>query len=260
MTYRDEQEGIVQAAGQRWSAQAYGANAAFVPALGRDVLALLAPRAGERVLDLGCGDGVLTQALAAAGAEVTGLEPDPDMARAARARGLCVLERDAHDAIPGGPYDAVFSNAALHWMRDAPRVLANVHAALRPGGRLVAEQGGFGNVAAIVTGLNAARGAIGAAPCRIWDFPSVGLQRRRLEALGFAVDEIALIPRPTPLPTGLSGWLATFGAPFVADLPQSARAAVLEDAVMRLRGALHDEVEGWSADYMRLRFAARRPG
>lgn len=248
------------AAGQDWSADAYRQNAAFVPALGHAVLALLAPQPGEAILDLGCGDGALTVALVAAGARVTGLEPDADMARAARARGITVLERDAHDPIPGGPYDAVFSNAALHWMRDAPRVLENIHAALRPGGRLVAEQGGFGNVAAIVTGLNAARAAIGAVPCRIWDFPSPIGQRARLEALGFAVEDMALIPRPTPLPTGLPGWLATFGAPFVADLTQDAAAQVLADAAERLRPALFDPAEGWSADYVRLRFAARRPG
>lgn len=248
----------VPAAGQVWSAADYAANAGFVPALGADVLALLHPRPGERILDLGCGTGVLTARIAAAGAEVTGLEPDPDMAAAARARGLRVIERDAHDPIPDGPWDAVFSNAALHWMRDAPRVLANVFAALAPGGRFVAEQGGLGNVAAVVTALNAARATRGLAGLAPWDFPSPGRARRRLEAAGFLVEHFGLHPRPTPLPTGMAGWLVTFAAPFTRDLAAADRPALLAEAE-GLLGALHDPEEGWVADYVRLRFVARRP-
>jgi SAM-dependent methyltransferase len=244
------------AAGQDWSASGYAAHAAFVPALGADALALLAPRPGERILDLGCGDGALTLRLVEAGAEATGLEPDPDMAAMARARGLRVVEADAHDPFGEGAFDAVFSNAALHWMRDPPRVLRNVRRALRPGGRLVAEQGGWGNVAAVVTALNAAREALGRAPAHPWDFPSPALQRRRLEEAGFAVEALALVPRPTPLPTGMAGWLATFAGPFARDLPPEGRGILLADAERRL-AALRDPVEGWAADYVRLRFAAR---
>lgn len=242
------------AAGQAWSAEGYARDAGFVPALGADVLALLDPRPGERVLDLGCGDGALTARLVALGAEVTGLEPDPDMAAAARARGIAVIGQDAHDPFGAGAFDAVFSNAALHWMRDPARVLANARAALRPGGRLVAEQGGFGNVAAVVTAIDAARDARGLGRLRVWDFPSPTLQRARLEAAGFEVAHLALIPRPTPLPTGMTGWLRTFAGPFLRDAPDPA--ALLADAESRL-GALHDPAEGWIADYVRLRFAAR---
>ncbi|MCC5999418.1 MAG: methyltransferase domain-containing protein [Pararhodobacter sp.] len=248
-------------AGQHWSAKHYARDAGFVPALGAPLLALIDLQAGERVLDLGCGDGVLTTRLARTGADVTGLEPDPDMARAARARGISVMEQDAHDAFGESAFDAVFSNAALHWMRKPEQVLGHVHVALRPGGRFVAEQGGFGNVAAVVTALMAALEAQGhPTPARpVWDFPSVTGQRRRLEAAGFLVDEIALIPRPTPLPTGISGWLATFANPFLTAVPQPARASVLADCTRRL-SVLHDAHEGWIADYVRLRFLARKPG
>lgn len=247
------------AAGQVWSAAAYAENAAFVPALGAEVVRLLAPRQGEAILDLGCGNGVLTEQIRLAGAAVTGLEADPDLAAAARARGFAIAEQDAHAPFGEGCFDAVFSNAALHWMRDPARVIGNVRRALRPGGRFVAEQGGFGNVAAIVTALKAALEAEGLPERAVspWNFPSATLQRRRLEAAGFDVVSLALIPRPTPLPTGMSGWLETFAGPFVDGLPDARRDAVLRDAARRL-DALHDPLEGWSADYVRLRFAALR--
>lgn len=243
------------AAGQAWSAEGYARHAGFVPALGADVLALLDPRPGERILDLGCGDGVLTARIAEAGTDITGLEPDPDMAEAARGRGLAVLEQDAHAPFGEAEFDAVFSNAALHWMREPEVVLRNVRHALRSGGRFVAEQGGFGNVAAVVTAINAALEARGRAALHPWDFPSPSLQRQRLEAEGFRVLSIGLHPRPTPLPTGIGGWLATFGGPFLRGLRALEAEAVLQDAERRL-GALHDPAEGWIADYVRLRFAA----
>ncbi len=246
------------AAGQAWSARDYAANAGFVPALGADVLALLSPQAGEDILDLGCGDGVLTARLVQSGARVTGLEPDPDFCAAAISRGISVLNQDAHDPFGTDLYDAVFSNAALHWMRIPQTVIANVFTVLRPGGRFVAEQGGFGNVATIVTAMNAALEAAGFAAVSPWDFPSPSLQKQRLEQAGFAVTAIYLIPRPTPLPTGISGWLRTFAGPFIGALPAQSQAHILSDAERRL-SALHDPVEGWMADYMRLRFAARKP-
>ena len=219
------------------------------------MLALLDPRPGEAILDLGCGDGVLTFRVAESGAAVTGLEPDPDMAAAARTRGIEVLERDAHEPFGEGVFDAVFSNAALHWMREPETVLRHVRQALRPGGRFVAEQGGFGNVAAVVTAINAALEAIGRAPVQPWDFPSPTLQAQRLGAAGFRVRSIGLHPRPTSLPTGMEGWLRTFAGPFLRGLGPTERHALLRDAQRRL-GALHDPAEGWVADYVRLRFAA----
>ncbi|MGH2341403.1 class I SAM-dependent methyltransferase [Segnochrobactraceae bacterium EtOH-i3] len=247
------------AAGQVWNADSYAANAGFVPALGADVLALLDPKPGEAILDLGCGDGVLTEKLVASGAAVTGLEPDPDFAAASRGRGLTVLEQDAHAPFGTERFDAVFSNAALHWMRDPEIVIANVFQALKPGGRFVAEQGGFGNVAAVVTALCDALEAAGLserARCP-WDFPSATLQRQRLEAADFRVVSARLIPRPTPLPTGMSGWLATFAGPFLLGLAADDRAKITADTVRRL-GALRDPADGWIADYVRLRFEARK--
>lgn len=247
------------AAGQTWSARDYAANAGFVPALGADVLTLLAPQRGEDILDLGCGDGVLTQRLVQSGANVTGLEPDRDLSAAAARAGISTLLQDAHDPFGANCYDAVFSNAALHWMRDPETVIANVYSALRPGGRFVAEQGGFGNVAAIVTAMNAALEAAGGAAISPWDFPSPSLQKQRLQRAGFDVTAMFLIPRPTPLPTGISGWLRTFAGPFIGTLSPKIQTEILEDGERRM-AALYDPIEGWMADYVRLRFVARKPG
>ena len=247
-------------AGQRWDADGYARDAAFVPALGATILEALAPCADEAILDVGCGDGALTERIAEIGARVTGLEPDPSLAARARERGLDVIEHDAHEPFGEGVFDALFSNAALHWMRDPALVLANAHAALRPGGRLVAEQGGFGNVAAVVTALVASLEAIGREAPREgpWDFPTVDAQRARLVDAGFAVRRIALVPRQTPLPSGIDGWLATFAGPFVDSLSASERRTVLADTARRLAPRLRDERGGWHADYVRLRFVATR--
>ena len=140
---------------QYWSAERYAEAAHFVPTLGTPALELLAPEPGEHILDLGCGDGVLTEKIAAAGAKVVGVDAAPDMVAAARARGLDARVVAGQNLAFDGEFDAVFSNAALHWMRPPETVLAGVHRALRPGGRFVGEMGGQNNTAAIMVALRA---------------------------------------------------------------------------------------------------------
>ena len=140
---------------QRWSAERYAETAHFVPALGAPVLELLAPSPGEYILDLGCGDGVLTEKIVAAGATVIAVDAGPDMVAAARARGIDARVMDGQNLTFSGEFDAVFSNAALHWMRDQQAVLAGVYRALKPNGRFVAEMGGHNNTAAIIVALSA---------------------------------------------------------------------------------------------------------
>lgn len=248
--------------GDHWNADRYMAGAGFVPVLGAPVMDLLAPRAGERILDLGCGEGALTEKLVAAGAEVVGVDAGADMVRAARARGLDAHVLDGH-ALDGwaaaqAPFDAVFSNAALHWMTDPDAVFRGVARALKPGGRFVAEQGGAGNVAAAATAIGAALEKRGVAfdLRSIWSFPTEEEQAARLEAAGFAVEEIALIPRPTPAPAGLRAWLDNFAPPFLALLPEGEREAAKDDAVRLCEGSLRDLAGNWRVDYVRLRFRA----
>jgi SAM-dependent methyltransferase len=246
---------------QHWSASRYAETAHFVPALGEAVLALLAPQPGERILDLGCGDGVLTEKIAAAGAEVVAVDAAPDMIAAARSRGLDAHVLDGHRLTFDAEFDAVFSNAALHWMRRIDVVLAGVHRALKPGGRFVAELGGHGNTAAIMVAIAAvlARSGLDATRLNPWYFPSAAAFRARLEAAGFTVDEIALVPRPTPLPTSLEDWLANFTEDFLGPLSEAARRVAPAQIAALCRPVLMDETGTWIADYVRLRFRAVRP-
>ena len=246
---------------QHWSAERYAATAHFVPAFGAPVVELLDPQPGERILDLGCGDGVLTEKIGAIGATVVAVDAAPDMVAAAKARGL-----DAR-VIPGqslafeGEFDAVFSNAALHWMRPQEAVLDGVRRALKPGGRFVAEMGGHNNTAAVLTAVRAvlARRGIEALSLSPWYFPSAAAYQKKLEAAGFAVEEIAIIPRPTPIDAGLDAWLEAFAEDFLNPLPSDDRRAARQEICELLQPILRDETGLWIADYVRLRFRARLP-
>lgn len=247
-----------------WDPALYAANAAFVPALGAPALALLAPQPGERVLDLGCGDGVLTERLAEAGCTVIGIDADAAMVAAARARGLDARQGDARALPFTADFDAVFTNAALHWVGAPEIVTAGVARALKPGGRYVGEFGGHANIAAIRTALRAVLAAHGFSllPTETSYYPTAPAFRAVLEAGGFEVACCEIIPRPTPLPgTGMAGWLETFRGGFLdaAGVPPEARAAVIADTVELLAPALRAVDGGWTADYVRIRFAARLP-
>ncbi len=245
--------------GQSWNAQDYQANAGFVPVLGRPVLALLAPRPGERILDLGCGHGALTREIVEAGCEVVGVDNSQAMVQAARDSGIDARLMDAAALAFKTEFDAVFSNAVLHWVKDADAVIAGVVRALKQGGRFVGEFGGHGNMAAVVTALAAvlARHHVDVTAVNPWFYPTHADYRWRLEAAGFSVDSIELIPRPTPLATGMKGWLETFAGPFFAVLPEDERQTARDETLDLLRHSLCDGEGNWTADYVRLRFAAR---
>jgi len=245
---------------QHWDPARYQRNAGFVAALGQPAVDLLAPRPDERILDLGCGDGALTAVLAQQ-ARVAAVDASPDQVAAARARGLDAHVADGARLGFAAEFDAVFSNAALHWMRDPDAVIDGVWRALKPGGRFVAECGGAGNVATVLDALHAlvARYGVDGHAVSPWYFPSVDEYRARLERRGFAVQTISLIPRPTPLPGRLADWLDTFAESFLAAVPAQQRGRVKDEVEAALRPTLCDAKGVWTVDYVRLRFAAMKP-
>lgn len=242
---------------QTWESGSYQQNAGFVSAYGEDVLSWLDVRPGERILDLGCGDGILTQKIADLGAEVIGADSSASFVESARNLGLTVELVDGHELNYSTEFDAVFSNAALHWMLQPQKVIAGVARALRPGGRFVGEFGGLGNVAAISTAMRAVGEAMNgdvtlAGP---WFYASVPQYTSMLEAGGFAVDEITTFYRPTPLPTGIKGWLKVMRGPFFDQFGDRSDEA-LDRVVRALEPSLCDYEGRWFADYVRLRFRA----
>ena len=247
---------------QDWQSDRYQTNAGFVPILGMPVLELLDPRPGERILDLGCGDGVLTEKLAEQGCEVVGVDASEQMIEAARRKGLDAHVVDGQALAFDAEFDAVFSNAALHWMQQPDKVVAGVCRALRPGGRFVGEFGGHANVAACRAAMMAVLNARGmdAESLSPWYFPTSQEDGSLLTRHGFMVHSAELIPRPTPLPTDVGGWMDTFGGNFFNALPESDRTAARDEAVDLLRPILCDSEGKWTADYVRLRFSASLPG
>jgi len=243
---------------QTWCVEGYDKNARFVSDLATPVVELLNAKPGERILDLGCGDGVLTKRLQDGGCEVVGIDSSPEMIQAALGLGLNVWVQNAYEIDSREVFDAVFSNAVLHWLKDADRVIRNVFRSLRPGGRFVAECGGDKCCqtiqSALVTELER-RGYDGWA-ANPWYFPTTEDYRDRLAKAGFAVAYIEIIPRPTRLPGDILGFLETFAGSFVSTLPEADRQKYLDDVRDRLKPSLCGADGVWTADYTRLRFEA----
>jgi trans-aconitate methyltransferase len=245
-----------------WNPELYEARHSFVWQLGEGVIDLLDPKPGEKILDVGCGTGQLTQKIAERGAAVTGLDSSPDMIGQAR-QNFPNLRFVLHDAAAmqfAGEFDAVFSNAALHWMLDAASVARGIARALRPKGRFVAELGGKGNINCIehAIGTVAARYfAVDALPQKRTFYPSTGEYATLLETCGLEVRMAQLFDRPTPLegPQGMEHWIRQFKWYYFDPLPRDQAETALRETIALLRPSLCREGQ-WYADYRRLRIVA----
>jgi trans-aconitate methyltransferase len=245
---------------QTWNAEGYDRHARFVSELAGPIVALLDPKPGERILDLGCGDGVLTRKLEDLGCTLIGIDSSPELVNAALALCLDARLEDATRMTFESEFDAVFSNAVLHWIKDADAVIGNAYRALRPGGRFVAECGGHRCVETIQTALVAElerRGYDGWS-ANPWYFPTTADYGARLAKAGFDVRYIEIVARPTTLPGDISGFLETFAGPFTSVLPDSDQARYLADVRRRIEPSLRSADGTWTADYTRLRFVASK--
>jgi SAM-dependent methyltransferase len=239
----------------RWDAADYARVGGFVPALGEAALELLAPRLGETILDVGCGDGTLTLRIKDAGAEVVGIDNSLSMVAAAKAKGLDARLMDAADLRFSEAFDAAFSNATLHWILAKQRAARAIWFALKPGGRFVGEMGGAGNLAALRRHLDDELVARGFGPPTFagnW-YPTGQEFAETYEAAGFRQIEAELIERPTTLDHGVEAWVLTFRAGWLD------RAGVPEDQRPAIAAAVAARHGSTIADYVRLRFTMRKP-
>jgi trans-aconitate methyltransferase len=246
-----------------WNAADYARVGSFVPELGAAALDLLDPRPGEHILDVGCGDGVLTRRIIERGAYVVGIDSSPDMVAAAKAAGLDVHLLDAAQMRFEAEFDAAFSNAALHWMLDRQAVAAAIFRALKPGARFAGEMGGMDNIATLRRGIRAElieRGYPVPAEDPQW-YASPEQFTRVYGGAGFTDIDARIIPRETELASGVADWVKTFRAGWLdaAEVPEADRDEVAAAIERRLEPQLRRPDGTWFADYVRLRFIMRKP-
>lgn len=243
-----------------WDAARYQEHHSFVWRYGAHLLELLDPRPGERILDLGCGTGQLTAEIARLGAHVIGLDKSPEMLADARKNfpALTFVEADAANFEFAEHFDAIFSNAVLHWVKDADSAVQSIARVLRPGGRFVAEFGGHGNIATIQAALRHVLGPR-AGQLSPWYYPAIGEYAAVLERNGLEVRSASLFDRPTPLEgeNGMEQWLRMFAQSYLRPLSGERAAAVINQLVTELRPVLYRDGV-WTIDYRRIRIVAVR--
>jgi trans-aconitate methyltransferase len=247
---------------QRWNSELYAENARFVGDLANAVVELLSPCAGERILDIGCGDGYLTEKLAAYGARIVGLDYSPELANTALARGLEVYIGSAEAMEFNNEFDAVFSNAALHWMLNPMALVTGVERALKSGGRFVGEFAGAGNAHHIRREVHEALAKRGFNPAEIdpWYLPTAHEFRNVLESCNLLVTTIEWFDRPVVINYSIENWIRTFGSPYLTVLKdEKTKKAFLAEVARKLEPYLLESDGRWKVDYTRLRFRAEKP-
>lgn len=246
-----------------WNADLYDNKLSFVSLFGKGLVELLQPQPGERILDLGCGTGDLAYEISKSGAAVIGMDFSDQMIEKACAKypQLTFMVGNGENFRTQEKYDAIFSNAALHWMKQAPKVIESVHLALKSGGRFVAEFGGKGNVQTIIKGITdilLEEYGIDSSNRNPWYFPSIGEYSTLLESYGFKVSLAQHYNRPTPLidgDKGLNHWLDSFADDFFPEFTKEDQIILYKKIKEKVRPYLYQDNQ-WVADYKRIRVVA----
>lgn len=240
-----------------WNPESYARDARFVSDLGEPLLQILDPKPGELILDLGCGDGTLGEKIAAR-SNLVGVDSSMPFLKSARGRDLTVVQMDGQQLALKRCFDAVFSNAALHWMKRPEKVLEGIANCLKPHGRFVGEFGGKGNVETIRAALHAGLRKRSIDPWQFdpWYYPAAEEYSELLKRIGFLVRYIEIIPRPTKLPGDIVQWLELFAQPFTKSLTDADKQEFIHEVREALQCRLRQSDGTWYADYVRLRFSA----
>jgi SAM-dependent methyltransferase len=233
----------------------------FMTEFGMPLLELMKPRPGERVLDVGCGTGAIDKVLMDMGCTVVGVDVSAGMVEAAKSRGIDARQMNAENMTFFEEFDAVYSNSALHWMRHLDRVVSGVWRALKPGGRFIGEFGGKGSIAKIIGAIRhvMSKNGIEMESVQSWYFPSISEFSAILERIGFRVQSIELLDRPTVLPGDISDWVKMFGRHYLDSWDARERDRFLEEIRNIGKPLMVNEKGEWVADYRRLRFFAVKP-
>ena len=247
----------------KWNAELYDQSHAFVYQYGEGLIDLLDAKPGESILDLGCGTGHLTKLIQEKGASVIGIDSSAEMIAQAKESfpNIEFKVANASNFYFEGEFDAIFSNAVLHWIKEDDTLIESVYDNLKPGGRFVAEFGGRGNMEKLISVTREVLlkyGYVDQAALVLWYFPGLGEYTKKLEDHGFRVTFAAHFDRKTPLQDGDEGvakWIAMFGSQYLIGIPADEQKTILKE-ITSLLEPLYNENGQWYADYKRLRFIA----
>ncbi len=240
-----------------WNADKYNKHADFVSKLALPVIELLDPKENEKILDLGCGDGTLAVEIEKFNAQVVAVDLSESMVVKAKEKGIQAYVMSATELPFKNEFDAVFSNAVLHWIKDADTVIKKIYRSLKPKGRLIAEFGGYGNIKTLTDAMQQVFNGhkefgVFNNP---WYFPKDTEYKRLLEDNGFSVEYIEFIPRPTKI-DDISNWLDIFANGIISHLTQEQQNVFKQEVREILKPKIYSEKDGWVADYVRLRLKA----
>lgn len=246
---------------QRWSPELYDTKAKFVGDLAGEAVDMLDIKPGERILDLGCGDGYLSLKLAEKGADIVGVDFSPELVTTAKSRGIDARHYNGEELDFDNEFDSAFSNAAMHWMKRADTVADGIYRALKKGGRFVGEFAGKRNAEIIRNAVHESLDTMAIDSKRIdpWYLPDETEYRKVLEQAGFSVEEVTLFDRPVVIDYHVSDWIRTFGSPYLALLTEEQKVELLSEVSEKIKPFLFGANDKWTIDYTRIRFLAFKP-